>query len=96
MSSSEGQEAPNGSVTYIVPVPPQVDEELVTLLKNMLSYAEAGELIGIVAFCQHTGQEIAHASSPIVLGNVDFAKVLVAFEDWKFKQLWRRNRTDEP
>jgi hypothetical protein len=67
-------------------------EEVVELLERMLSYARAGELIGIVAFGVHVGRDTVDGQA----GDTDFSSILAAFEDWKFRRCWRRTRTDEP
>lgn len=82
------------------PLPPPVaqlvkhkpNEDVIELLERVLAYARAGELIGVVVFGNHVGNEDMGAQA----GDTDFPSMLAAFEDWKFRRVWRRNRTDEP
>jgi hypothetical protein len=84
------RQPPTPSVMQLIQHKP--NEEVIGLLERMLSYARAGELIGLVAFGHHTGKETMDAQA----GDTDFSAILAAFEDWKFRRVWRRNRTDEP
>lgn len=82
------------------PLPPPVAQllkneprqDVVAFLERMLKWARAGELIGVVAFGNHIGRETVDGQA----GDTDFAPIIAAFEDWKFRRVWRRNRTDEP
>jgi hypothetical protein len=84
MSDSQGKAAP---VRQLNLTEPKVNQDVVDILRRCLVYAEAGELIGFVIFAKHTGNEIAEAQA----GDTDFRDILVAFEDWKFKRVYRRN-----
>lgn len=68
------------------------NEEVIGLLERMLSYAHAGELIGLVAFGNHVGKNTMSAQA----GDTEFAPMLAAFEDWKFRRAWERNIENGP
>jgi len=88
MSDSQGQ-AP--SVRQLSEIAQKPDEDVVALCKRLLAYAESGELLGIVIFGKMTGGDTQEGQA----GDTSFAAILSAFEDWKWKRLWHRNRDDE-
>lgn len=79
-------------VTSLAEAKQKADPEVVRRLEQMLEFAKSGELLGFVAFGVHLGGGCSHCQA----GDTDFSAILVAFEDWKFWQVWKRTRTDEP
>jgi hypothetical protein len=79
-------------VTHLAEAKRKADPEVIEALESLLERARSGDLLGFVAFCFFaegcTGTAFA--------GDRDFSAILVAFEDWKFRAVWMRNRTDEP
>ena len=78
--------------TALVDVRRKPDARVIEQLEILLSHARAGDLIGFVAFGNHGG----HWSGCVQAGDCDLGAILSGIEDWKFRALWRRNRTDEP
>ncbi len=61
-------------------------------LQDLLELARAGQIKGVVVFADF-GAGVCAAGHA---GENDFSAILAAFEDWKFRRAWERNRTDKP
>lgn len=82
----------HGSVTVLSEIKQKPNQDVVDMLERMLDYARKGELIGLVTFGTHSANGCCDGQA----GDTDFSATCAAFEDWKFRRVWRRNRTDEP
>lgn len=80
----------SGAVIKDMSLPP--NQSVVDELEGLLSLARSGSLRGFVVFTDHGGGYNGAGQA----GTVNFGAILAGFEDWKFRRVWERNRTDEP
>lgn len=64
-----------------------VDQALLKLLDDVRDLVLKGEVIGITVFASVTGRELLDGSA----GDMNFSELLLAFENWKWKQLFKQN-----
>lgn len=81
----------SAAVKPLAEAPLKPNADVVEALENLLAEARKGELIGMVMFGRYVGGNYSCSGQS---GQNDFPAVLAAFEDWKFRRAWERNRTD--
>lgn len=67
-----------------------VDQDLIKLLDTVRELVLKGDVKGITIFASVAGQELLDGSA----GNMNFSELILAFENWKFKQLFQQNVTE--
>ena len=64
----------------------QPSVHLIRKLEQALSQAKAGELVGAVLLLSH-----GNSTSCVYAGHYNMGSFMLAFEDWKFQQMFLRN-----
>lgn len=64
-----------------------VDKSLLKLVDDMRELVLKGDIKGITLFASMAGQEIIDGSA----GDMQFSELMLAFENWKWKQLFSQN-----
>lgn len=68
-----------------------VDATLIKLLDDMRELVLRGDVKGITMFAAIAGQELVDGSA----GDMNFSELILAFENFKFKQLFLQNVEDK-
>lgn len=68
-----------------------VDQTLIKLLDDLREQVLSGNVRGITVFAALAGQELLDGSA----GDMNFSELMLAFENFKFKQLFQQNVTEQ-
>ncbi len=74
-------------ITNIKKAEPKVNQATVELMNTIMEKVLTGEVTGMVMFMSATGGEIWEAKA----GDVTFSEVVLAYENWKFRELFAQN-----
>lgn len=68
-----------------------VDKTLLKMVDDIRELVLKGDIKGITFFASLAGQELLDGSA----GDMNFSELILAFENWKFKQLFQQNVTEK-
>lgn len=63
-------------------VKPKVDEDIVTLMNQLMEAVLSGNVTGVVILTNNLSNEYSHASA----GDMQMSEILNAFHSWEFDQ----------
>ncbi len=78
-------------VTNLKKAEPKVNQATVELMNSIMEKVLTGEVTGVVMFMTATGSEIWEAKA----GDISFSEVVLAYENWKFRELFAQNTADK-
>jgi hypothetical protein len=68
-----------------------VDKHLLKMVDDIRELVLKGDIKGIIFFAALAGQEVFDGSA----GEMNLSEVILAFENWKWKQLFQQNVTEK-